>query len=109
MSEDSWLDDIEYPQSDSQAPAADTLPESIYIDPAYALEQQLAHLPGITQTVVRPAIVAGALGARDHKLHFATLSEIEQVYLQNLTYRQTGKALESVLKLKNFVPIAEER
>lgn len=106
--EDDWLEDIEYPQSDSQAPPADALPESIYIDPAYALERQLAHLPGITQTVVKPAIVAGRLGARDHELHFATLTEIEQVYLQNLTYGRSGKRLESVLKLKNFVPIAEE-
>lgn len=105
---DGWLEDIEYPQSDSQAPADDALPESIYIDAAYALEQQLSHLPGITQTVVKPAIVAGALGARDHELHFATLTEIEQVYLQNLSYRRNGKTLESVLKLKNFVPTAEE-
>jgi len=106
--ENDWLEDIEYPQSDSQAPAADALPESIYIDGAYALEQRLSHLPGITQTVVKPAIVAGTLGARDHELHFATLTEIEQVYLQNLTYGRSGKSLESVLKLKNFVPIAEE-
>lgn len=105
---DGWLEDIEYPQSDSGAPSADALPDSVYIDPAYALEEQLAHLPGITQTVVKPAIVAGKLGARDHELHFATLSEIEQVYLQNLTYGRGGKRLESVLKLKNFVPIADE-
>lgn len=108
LTADDWLEDIEYPQSDSGAPPADALPDSIYIDPAYALEEQLAHLPGITQTVVKPAIVAGRLGARDHELHFATLSEIEQVYLQNLTFGRGGKRLESVLKLKNFVPIADE-
>ncbi len=106
--EAAWLEDIEYPQSDSQAPPADALPESIYIDGAYALEQPLAQLPGITQTVVKPAIVAGVLGARDHELHFATLSNIDLVYLQNLTYKRNGKTLESVLKLKNLVPIAEE-
>ncbi len=105
---DDWLADIEYPQGSSQAPDDDALPESLYIDPAYALEKQLAHLPGITQTVVKPAIVAATLGARDHQLHFATLTEVEEVYLQNLTYRRKGKILESVLKLKNFVPIVEE-
>ncbi|MXX52226.1 MAG: hypothetical protein F4Y70_07620 [Chloroflexi bacterium] len=101
-----WLADIEYPQSDSQAPAEDVLPESIYIDPAYALQEQLARLPGITQTVVKPTIVAGSLAPRDHQLHFATLSEIKQVYLQNLTYRGDDKVLESVLRLKNFAPSA---
>ncbi len=105
--EGDWLDDIEYPQSDSQQPPADALPDSIHIDQAYRLREQLAVLPGITQTVVKPAIVAGWLGARDHELHFATLSDVEQVYLQNITYAPGGKMLESVLKLKNFVPSAK--
>ena len=63
-------------------------------------------LPGITQTVVKPAIVTGMLGARDHALQFATLTDIEQVYLQNITYAPSGKTLESVLKLKNFAPVS---
>ena len=105
--EEGWLDDIEYPQSDSQAPPVDALPESIHIDQAYQLREQLATLPGITQTVVKPAIVTGMLGARDHDLHFATLTDIEQVYLQNITYAPSGKTLESVLKLKNFAPVSE--
>ena len=103
-----WLDDIEYPQSDSQAPPVDALPKSIHIDQGYRLREQLAALPGITQTVVKPAIVTGTLGARDHDLHFATLTDIEQVYLQNITYAPGGKALESVLKLKNLVPVHED-
>ena len=103
-----WLDDIEYPQSDSQPKALDALPESIHIDQAYDLRERLAELPGITQTVVKPAIALGALGARDHELHFATLTDLEQVWLQNITYAPEGKRLESVLKLKNLVASAPE-
>ena len=106
--ETDWLLDIEYPQSDSQTPLdEDALPESVHIDLAYELKDALAVLPGITQTVVKPAIVAGTLGARDHELHFATLTDIEQVYLQNITFSQQGKMLESVLKLKNLEPAAD--
>ena len=97
-----WLADIEYPQSDSAEPPIDALPESIHIDLDYAIKEQLSVLPGINQTIVKPAIVAGTLGARDHEQHFATLSDIEHVYLQNICYAELGKPLESVIKLKNF-------
>ena len=103
-----WLADIEYPQSDSAEPPPDALPESIHIDLDYAIKEQLSVLPGINQTIVKPAIVAGALGARDHEEHFATLSDIEHVYLQNICYAETGKSLESVIKLKNFEVAARE-
>lgn len=99
---DNWLADIEYPQSDSEPPDYDALPESIHIDQDYAIKEQLSLLPGINQTIVKPAIVAGRLGARDHDEHFATLSEIEDVYLQNVCFGEPGKSLESVIKLKNF-------
>lgn len=103
-----WLADIEYPQSESEPPSYDGLPESIHIDPEYAIREQLAVLPGITQTIVKPAIVAGMLAARDHDAHFATLTDIENVYLQNLCYTEGGKSLESVIKLKNFEALAIE-
>ena len=103
-----WLADIEYPQSDSEAPEYDALPESIHIDLDYQIKEQLSVLPGINQTVVKPAIVVGRLGARDHDEHFATLSEIEDVYLQNVCYAEPGKSLESVIKLKNFKAVARE-
>ncbi len=102
-----WLADIEYPQSDSAPANGDALPDSIHIDLDYAIKEQLSVLPGINQTVVKPAIVVGALGARDHEEHFATLSEIESVYLQNIVYAGRGKSLESVIKLKNFAALAE--
>ena len=101
-----WLADIEYPQSDSAEPDIDALPESIHIDQDYSIKEELSVLPGINQTVVKPAIVVGTLGARDHELHFATLSDIEQVYLQNVSYDEPGKSLESVVKLKNFEAVA---
>lgn len=103
-----WLADIEYPQSESEPIAFDSLPESIRIDPEYAIRDQLSVLPGITQTIVKPAIVVGALAARDHVLHFATLTDIAYVYLQNICYTDAGKQLESVIKLKNFVALAME-
>lgn len=103
-----WLADIEYPQSDSAEPPVDALPESIHIDLDYAIKEQLSVLPGINQTIVKPAIVVGALGARDHEHHFATLSDIEHVYLQNICYEEAGKSLESVIKLKNFAADARE-
>ncbi len=99
---DDWLADIEYPQSDSEPPDFDALPESIHIDQDYAIKEQLSLLPGINQTIVKPAIAVGRLGARDHDEHFATLSEIEEVYLQNVCFGEPGKSLESVIKLKNF-------
>jgi hypothetical protein len=105
---DEWLADIEYPQSDSEPPAFDSLPESIHIDQDYAIKEQLSVLPGINQTIVKPAVVAGRLGARDHDEHFATLSEIEDVYLQNVCFGEPGKSLESVIKLKNFEIVARE-
>ena len=105
---DEWLADIEYPQSDSEPPDFDALPESIHIDQDYAIQQQLSALPGINQTIVKPAIVAGRLGARDHDEHFATLSEIEDVYLQNVCFGAPGKSLESVIKLKNFEVVPRE-
>ena len=101
-----WLADIEYPQSDSAPADGDALPESIHIDQEYAIKELLSVLPGINQTVVKPAIVVGTLGARDHDEHFATLSDIEQVYLQNVCYGDFGKSLESVIKLKNFEDLA---
>ncbi len=99
---DDWLADIEYPQSDNKPPVYDSLPESIHIDRDYAIKEQLSVLPGINQTIVKPAIVAGRLGARDHEEHFATLGDVEDVYLQNVCYGKPGKSLESVIKLKNF-------
>lgn len=101
-----WLADIEYPQSDSAPPERDILPDSIHIDLEYAIKERLSVLPGINQTIVKPAIVAGLLGARDHEAHFATLSDIEHVYLQNVCYSKLGKSLESVIKLKNFAAAA---
>ena len=103
-----WLVDIEYPQSDSAQPAFDALPESIHIDLDYAIREQLSILPGINQTIVKPAIVAGTLGARDQEAHFATISDIEHIYLQNVCYGEPGKSLESVMKLKNFAVAARE-
>ena len=103
-----WLADIEYPQSDSEQPDFDTLPESIHIDQDYAIKEQLSVLPGINQTIIKPAIVAGRLGARDHDEHFATLSDIEDVYLQNVCFGEGGKSLESVIKLKNFAVVPRE-
>lgn len=103
-----WLADIEYPQSDSEPPDLDTLPESIHIDQDYAIKEQLSVLPGINQTIVKPAIIVGRLGARDHDEHFATLSEIEDVYLQNVCFGEPGKSLESVIKLKNFEVVPRE-
>ncbi len=105
---DEWLADIEYPQSDSEPPDFDALPESIHIDQDYAIKKQLSVLPGINQTIVKPAIVVGRLGARDHDEHFATLSEIEDVYLQNVCFGEPGKSLESVIKLKNFEVVPRE-
>ena len=103
-----WLADIEYPQSDSEPPDTDSLPESIHIDQDYAIKEQLSVLPGINQTIVKPAIVVGRLGARDHEEHFATLSDIEDVYLQNVCFGEPGKSLESVIKLKNFAVVPRE-
>ena len=105
---DHWLADIEYPQSDSEPPDYDALPESIHIDQDYAIKEQLSVLPGINQTIVKPAIVSGTLGARDHDEHFATLSDIEDVYLQNVCFGEPGKSLESVIKLKNFAVVPRE-
>ncbi len=106
--EGAWLADIEYPQSESEPVEFDHLPESLLIDQEYAIREQLAILPGINQTMVKPAIVAGILSARDHDEHFATLTEIENVYLQNICYTERGKALESVIKLKNFEAVPME-
>ena len=103
-----WLEDIEYPQGDSEPLELDHLPESIHIDQEYAIRDLLSVLPGINQTIVKPAIVTGTLGARDHEEHFATLTDIENVYLQNICYTDLGKSLESVLKLKNFDAVAME-
>lgn len=103
-----WLADIEYPQSEIETIEYDRLPESIHIDPEFAIRDQLSVLPGINQTIVKPAIVAGTLAARDHDEHFATLTDIEKVYLQNICYTDAGKLLESVIKLKNFEALAME-
>lgn len=106
--EGAWLADIEYPQSESEPIEFDRAPDSIHIDPEYAIRDQLAVLPGINQTVVKPAIVAGVVSARDHDEHFATLTEIDNVYLQNICYTDRGKSLESVIKLKNLESIPME-
>lgn len=106
--EEEWLADIEYPQRESEPIEFDRLPESIRIDPEYAIRDQLSVLPGITQTIVKPAIVVGMLAARDHDDHFATLTDIAYVYLQNICYADAGKQLESVIKLKNFEALAME-
>ncbi|MCY3834659.1 MAG: hypothetical protein OXG85_16735 [Chloroflexi bacterium] len=106
--EAAWLADIEYPQSDNKPVEFDRLPESLYIDSEYAIRGQLAVLPGINQTIVKPAIAVGTLAARDTDEHFATLTDIENVYLQNICYTELGKSLESVIKLKNFETVAME-
>ena len=106
--ETDWLADIEYPQSGSEPIEFDHLPESINIDAEYRIREQLSVLPGINQTIVKPAIVVGTLSARDHDEHFATLTDIENVYLQNICYADSGKSLESVIKLKNFEALAME-
>ena len=103
-----WLADIEYPQSEREPIEFDGLPVSLRLDPDYAIREQLAVLPGINQTIVKPAIIAGVLSARDHEEHFATLTEIENVYLQNICYTDAGKSLESVIKLKNFEAVPME-
>ncbi len=101
-----WLADIEYPQSDSEPAPKDRLPESLHLDEHYAIRERLSGLPGINQTIVKPAVVVGKLAARDQEAHFATLTDIEDVYLQNLCYA-AGKSLESVTKLKNFDAMAD--
>jgi hypothetical protein len=106
--ERTWLADIEYPQSDNEPVEFDRTPESLHIDPEYAIREQLAVLPGMNQTIVKPAIVVGTLAARDHDEHFATLTVIDKVYLQNICYTDSGKSLESVIKLKNFEALAME-
>lgn len=103
-----WLADIEYPQNGEAASQPDALPESIHIDQDYPIKERLSVLPGINQTVVKPAVVSGALGARDHNEHFATLTDVESVYLQNVNYGELGKSLESVIKLKNFEDFPKE-
>ncbi len=103
-----WLADIEYPQSESEPIESDQLPESIHIDQEYLIKEQLSVLPGINQTIVKPAIVAGTLGAREHEEHFASLTDIENVYVQNICYSKAGKTLESVIKLKNLENFALE-
>ena len=102
------LADIEYPQNGEAASQPDALPESIHIDQDYPIKERLSVLPGINQTVVKPAVVSGALGARDHNEHFATLTDVESVYLQNVNYGELGKSLESVIKLKNFEDFPKE-
>ena len=97
-----WLADIEYPQSASAPAAIGHAPESLHIDTEYAIQRQLNALPGINQTIVKPAIIAGTLGARDQDEHFATLTDISHVYLQNICFTGAAKSLESVIKLKNF-------
>lgn len=103
-----WLADIEYPQDGELGPQPDALPESIHIDQDYPIKERLSVLPGINQTVVKPAVISGALAARDHNEHFATLTDIESVYLQNVNYGELGKSLESVIKLKNFEDFPKE-
>lgn len=103
-----WLSDIEYPQSDNGAAETDALPQSLHIDQEYPIQRQLSVLPGINQTIVKPAIVDGILSARDQDQHFATLTDIESAYLQNVYYGELGKSLESVIKLKNFEDFARE-
>ena len=103
-----WLADIEYPQSDSKPKDSDELPESIHLDQHYTIKEQLSVLPGINQAIVKPAIAVGTLSARDHDEHFATLTDIENVYLQNICYSDLEKSPESVIKLKNFEDLAKE-
>ena len=103
-----WLSDIEYPQDENGSDEANALPQSLHIDQEYPIQHQLSVLPGINQTIVKPAIVAGSLSARDQEQHFATLTDIESVYLQNVYYGELGKSLESVIKLKNFEDFARE-
>ena len=56
-----WLADIEYPQNGEAGSQPDALPESIHIDQDYRIKERLSVLPGINQTVVKPAVVSGAL------------------------------------------------
>ena len=98
-----WLADINYPQSDSRPEADASLANSLHIDPNFRIAQRLRHLPGINQTSVKPAIVAGKLVPSGNPRHFAGMTDIRSVYVQNIRHDDDGeKAFESVLKLKNF-------
>ena len=97
-----WLADIAYPQSDSKREIIDTLRDSIQIDPYYPIAKRLAAFPGINQTIVRPAIVEGKLVDSRNEQHFAALTAINNIYLQNIRFDGSQKFFESVIKLKNF-------
>ena len=97
-----WLADIDYPQSDSSSESLETLRDSIQIDPHYSVARQLAAFPGINQTLVRPAIILGRLVENHRSRHFAAMTAISQVYLQNVRFDGDAKSFESVIKLKQF-------
>ena len=97
-----WLTDIAYPQSDSRPEAEASLANSLHIDPNYRIGTRLRLMPGINQTSVKPAIVVGKLVSSGNARHFAGMTDIRSVYLQNLRHDDGGKSFESVLKLKNF-------
>jgi len=97
-----WLADIEYPQSDSSSPDGTGAGESLLIEHTADIKARLERLPGINQTVVKPAVVVGTVAGQEVPAHFATLTDIERVYLQNVGFGAEGKTLESVLKLKDF-------
>ena len=97
-----WLDDIAYPQSDSRPEADASLAATLHIDPNYGIMRQLRGFPGINQTSVKPAIVAGKLVSSGNPRHFAGLTDICSVYLQNIRHDGDERRFESVIKLKNF-------
>lgn len=97
-----WLADIAYLQSDSSSETLETLRDSILIDPHYSVARQLEAFPGINQALVRPAVIVGRLVEMDTNRHFAAMTAISQVYLQNVRFDGDVKSFESVIKLKQF-------
>lgn len=97
-----WLADIAYPQSDSRSETLETLRDSILIDPHYSIAKQLEAFPGINQALVRPAVIQGKLVENSRGRHFAAMTAISQVYLQNVRFDGDVKSFESVIKLKQF-------
>ena len=97
-----WLADIAYPQSDSSSETIESLRDSILIDPHYAIAKQLEAFPGINQALVRPAVILGRLVENNRGRHFAAMTAISQVFLQNVRFEGDVKSFESVIKLKQF-------
>ena len=97
-----WLEDIAYPQSDSRRSPLEAARDAIQIDPYYPIARRLAAFPGVNQTIVRPAIIQGTLVASGSDDHFAALTALRNLYLQNIRFDGDSKSFESVVKLKGF-------